>query len=285
MTRTTTFPLYWAAYGPEGTDPLLVLHGGPGAQHDYLLPQMLALAADRECIFYDQRGNGRSQNEDRAPVTWRSHVADLAAVAAELGLHQKLTLVGYSWGALLAMLYAIETARETLSPEPSAMVLIDPAPVSRAFRHAFEEEFATRQRGPRVAALRDELAASGLRESDPETYRHRLFELGVAGYFHDPRAARELTAFRVLARIQQSVWESLGDFDLTAPSQLDLVHVPSLIVHGRQDPIPLESSQAAANSLDARLVVLEQCGHVPYVEQPAALFAAIGDFLDSLPSR
>ena len=40
-TTTTPVPLYWAAYGPEGAPQLLVLHGGPGAHHDYLLPQML----------------------------------------------------------------------------------------------------------------------------------------------------------------------------------------------------------------------------------------------------
>ena len=48
-------------------------------------------------------------------------------------------------------------------------------------------------------------------------------------------------------------------------------------VNGR--PIPLSSSEAVAQSLDAELVVLERCGHVPYVEQPAPLFAAIERFL------
>jgi len=52
-----------------------------------------------------------------------------------------------------------------------------------------------------------------------------------------------------------------------------------LIVHGREDPIPLESSQAAARALGARLVVLDDCGHVPYVEQPQSLFDAVRDFL------
>ena len=54
---------------------------------------------------------------------------------------------------------------------------------------------------------------------------------------------------------------------------------PTLIVHGRQDPIPLASSEECARALGARLVVLDQCGHVPYVEQPDALFEAIEEFL------
>ena len=45
----------------------MVVHGGPGAHHDYLLPQMLALAERYELIFYDQRGGGQSKTEDPLP--------------------------------------------------------------------------------------------------------------------------------------------------------------------------------------------------------------------------
>jgi len=281
-TTTTPVPLYWARYGAAGAPTLLVLHGGPGASHDYLLPQMLRLAdlaGGRELLFYDQRGGGRSQTDDRAPITWRTQVEDLAAVARELAL-DPLHVVGYSWGGLLAMLYAIESTDSSLSTRPSSLVLVDPAPITRAFRHEFEAEFARRQQGPEVLALRDELARSGLRERDPAAYRHRAFELSVAGYFADPRAARELTPFRVTGRVQQSVWESLGDFDLAPDlARLRTLGIPTLVVHGREDPIPLASSQAAARALGTTCVVIEASGHVPYVEQPAQLFGLLRDFL------
>lgn len=291
FTESTAAPLYWCSYGSEGGERLLLLHGGPGAHHDYLLPQMLRLerGADggrRELLFYDQRGGGRSRLDDaarQAPVTWQTHVEDLERIVAELGVDPPL-IVGYSWGALLALLYVRETARGTVSIPPAALVLIDPAPLSRQYRDAFEREFARRQSGPAVQALREELAASGLRDSDPALYRHRAFELSVAGYFADPRAARDLTPFRVTGRVQQSVWESLGDFDLIGDlEQHPIAPIPALVVHGREDPIPLESSQRCARALRAQLVVLNQCGHVPYVEQPDALFPAIERFLS--PSR
>jgi proline iminopeptidase len=77
------------------------------------------------------------------------------------------------------------------------------------------------------------------------------------------------------------VWESLGEFDLVP--HLRAVACPTLIVHGRQDPIPLASSEAAAAAIPgARLAVLEDAGHVPYVEQPEALFAAVLPFLDAV---
>jgi proline iminopeptidase len=244
---------------------------------------MLALAEDHELVFYDQRGGGKSRTDDPAPITWRTHVEDLAAVATELELGP-LELVGYSWGGLLAMLYATEAARSasSVSPAPASLTLIDPAPATREFRDRFEAEFSRRQQSADVQQLRAELAASGLRERDPDAYRHRAFELSVAGYFADPARARDLTPFRVIGRVQQSVWASLGDFDLLP--ELRRLSLPALVVHGRADPIPVESSKAVAEALGARLVVLDDCGHVPYVEQPESLFEAIRAFLNEVSS-
>jgi proline iminopeptidase len=280
FTKTTPVPLYWAAYGREGAPRLLVLHGGPGAHHDYLLPQMLALAEKYELIFYDQRGGGRSKSEDRSPVGWQTHVSDLALVARELA-GEPLSIVGYSWGGLLALLYSVEAFERSpeLGPPPARLVLIEPAPVTRPFRARFESNFSERQASASVQQLREDLAQSGLRERDPDAYRRRAFELSVAGYFADPERVRDLTAFRVTGRVQQQVWESLGDFDLL--QRVEQIECPVLILHGRHDPIPLEASEALSRALpDARLVVLEHSGHVPYVEEPEALFSAIERFLD-----
>jgi proline iminopeptidase len=150
--------------------------------------------------------------------------------------------------------------------------------LTREYRRQFEAEFTRRQQRSEIQELREELAASGLKDKDPAAYRQRAFELGVAGYFSDPRKARDLTPFRVVARVQESVWESLGDFDLI--SSLKGIKIPSLIVHGRDDPIPLASTVEAARALGTNLVVLDECGHVPYVEQPQRLFAALDSFLD-----
>jgi proline iminopeptidase len=275
-TTTTDAPLYWCAYGDAGAPRVLVLHGGPGASHDYLLPQMLRLAEGRELVFYDQRGGGRSRAEPSLPTTWQAHVDDLARVATELRV-DPLVVVGYSWGGLLAMLHAVEAAAGRSAVGPDMMLLIDPAPVARRDRLEFEAEFARRQASPAIQTRRDELVASGLRERDPETYRQRAFELSVAGYFADPSLARDLTPFRVIGRVQQAVWQSLGDYDLVP--HLSAVRCPALVIHGRQDPIPLASSEACARALCARLVVLDRCGHVPYVEQADALFEVAEAFL------
>jgi proline iminopeptidase len=243
---------------------------------------MLHLGDKHDLLFYDQRGGGRSRADARIPITWQTNVEDLGAVVEEFGLHP-LSIVGYSWGAMLGLLYAIEQRANPHLRAPERMALISPGPLTREYRRQFEAEFGRRQQSPDVQRMRDELAASGLREKDPEAHRQRAFELGVAGYFSDPRRAADLTPFRVVGRVQESVWESLGDFDLI--SDLKGIKIPSVIVSGRDDPIPLASSSEAANALGTNLVVLDECGHVPYVEQPQGLFRALDPFLDeSTPS-
>jgi proline iminopeptidase len=276
FTRTAERPLYWCAYGPAGAPRLLVLHGGPGAEHGYLLPQFLDLADEYELLFYDQRGGGRSRSDQIEVITWKTQVRDLERVIGELA-GQAPTIIGYSWGGMLALLYAIEASRGLVSPAPARLLLVDPAPLTRAYRAQFEADFARRQQASEVQRGRAELAASGLRAADPAAYRQRAFELSVAGYFADPQRATDLTPFRVVGRVQQSVWQSLGDFNLL--DDLGAVRCPTLIVHGRQDPIPIASSESAARAMGAEFVPLDACGHVPYVEQRAALFAALRSFL------
>ena len=255
--------------------PVVVLHGGPGAHHDYLLPGFDTLAGERTLIYYDQRGGGRSPAKHAEPVGWREHVADLEALRTLWGL-PRLTLVGYSWGGLLAMLYATEhpTRVERLG-------LVSPAPTWLAAREEFERRFQERNLAPGLQAERQALRQSGLRESDLEAYRRRVFELSVAPYFHHPANARGLTPFRVTARTQQEVWHSLGSYDLR-PS-LRTVRCPAIVLHGDDDPIPLATARATAEALEAPLHVLDDCGHVPYVEAPDEFTDLLTRFLRPSP--
>ncbi len=279
----TANQLYWAAWGPENAPKLLVLHGGPGAHHDYLLPQMLHLAERYNVIFYDQRGGGKSKSDARETITWQTHVADMAAVIQELEI-SPLSIVGYSFGGMLALLYCLESRNNGDMPKVERLALIDPAPLRMDFRKQFEAEFARRQAGMEIRKMREDLAASGLRESDPEAYKQRTFELAVAAYFADPAKARDLTPFRVTGRVQTQVWESLGaDFDVLG--QLEPMGFPTLFVHGRDDPIPVESTIEGAKAMNAELALLDDCGHVPYVEQPAGLFAVLDRFLTATDPR
>jgi proline iminopeptidase len=205
------------------------------------------------------------------PVGWREHVADLEALRALWGI-ERLGLAGYSWGALLAMLYAIEHPDRV-----ERLALVSPAPAWREARERFEREFGRRNLEPALQARRAALRESGLRETDPDAYARRVFELSVAPYFHDPERARDLTAFRVTGRTQQEVWASLGDYDLR-PS-LAALSLPATVLYGESDPIPADSAEAVAGVLGAPLPRLPAAGHVPYVEALPAFTSILDTFL------
>lgn len=250
----------------------MVLHGGPGAHHDYLLPGFDLLAHGRTLVYYDQRGGGRSPVGRDVPVGWREQVDDLEALRDIWGI-DRLDLCGYSWGALLAMLYAV-----TYPARVHSLALVSPAPAAQSERMLYEANLARRSATPELLAARAELQASGLRSRDIPAYNDRLFELAVAGYFHDPTRSSELTPFRITGRTQQEVWDSLGDnFDLRPA--LSRLSVPAIVVHGDDDPIPLATAYATATALNAEIRVMPQCGHVPYVESPERFVAALDPFL------
>ena len=252
--------------------PTVVLHGGPGAHHDYLLPGFDALADGRELIYYDQRGGGRSPVARDVAVGWSEQVADLDALRTAWGL-ERLTLAGYSWGGLLALLYAVSHPGRV-----GRLALISPAPAWRSARDQFEGTFARRNLDPAFQEARRQLRESGLRERDPAAFQQRIFELSVAPYFFDPERARELTPFRVTGRTQQEVWQSLGNFDLR-PRLPELRGIPALVLHGEEDPIPIEAARTAAGLIGAAFHRLPRCGHVPYVEAFEPFRTLVGGFL------
>ena len=194
----------------------------------------------------------------------------------------RLTLCGYSWGGLLAVLYLLEHPDHV-----TQLALVSPASITAAYRHEFERRFAERMNAPQIVAAREALRASGLREHDPAAYQRRAFELSVAGYFRDPADAKHLTPFRVTARTQQEVWKSLGDYDLR-PRLRDLqtrhLTPAAFILHGTYDPIPIEGSRELAAILEADLVELP-VGHCPHVEATEQFVASVSAHLDRHPSE
>jgi len=259
-----------------GDGPIvIVLHGGPGASHDYLLPQYDLLARRRSLLYYDQRGGGQSPVPRDTAVGWGEQVADLEEIRTDLAL-ERVTLCGYSWGGLLAVLYFLEHPERV-----ERLALVSPASITAEYRKQFEAEFARRMKSPEIETEREALGASGLRERDPAAYQRRAFELSVAGYFRDFHDAKNLTAFRVVARTQQAVWDSLGAYDLR-PRLKDVVsRFPSpvsRILHGTYDPLPIAGSRELAALIRADLIELP-VGHCPHVEATGDFVRALDDFL------
>lgn len=255
--------------GPD----VVVLHGGPGAHHDYLLPQYDALASGRRLRYYDQRGGGQSQVDRTIPVGWTQQVRDLHELLDHWSI-ERAVILGYSWGGLLSLLFAVQNPDRV-----DRLALVSPASTNAAGRSAFNQRFAERQQRPEIVKSRQELNASDLKDRDPDAYWQRAFELSVAGYFKDFERVPEMTPFRVTFRTQEEVWQSLGDYDLR--DDLEKVTAPTLVMHGTHDPIPIETARETATMLNADFVEFDDSGHVPHVEESEKFVATLDHFLPS----
>jgi proline iminopeptidase len=268
-------------YG-DGPDTVVVLHGGPGLHAGYLEADLASLAETRTVIFYDQRGGGRSTvptDPSELDATW--YVDDLEHIRMHFGL-QSLVLVGHSWGGLLAGLYA-----QARPDHVRRLLLVDPDPPKRdPFWSAISARFHLNddERG-RLGVLMERWRAAAAR--DPATASCRAYwDLYLRGYFHNPAKQQRMRGDLCTESLQTLLGahrgytrESLGAWDLT--SALPQFGFPTLVIHGRNDPVPLDGSRLWAQSLpNARLLIIEVAGHFPYIEQPEEFFAAADAFLN-----
>ncbi len=269
--------LYYRTIGVG--EPIVIVHGGPGLEHSYLLPGMEALGETYRLLLYDQRGLGRSTGAlDSISISMERYIADLESIRELAGV-ERMNLLAHSWGSLLATMYALE--------HPDRIkTLILMSPVEPGSRYQAEAGANTQaRRSPEDAAAIDSLVRSaGFEQNDPETLG-RVFHHAFRGTFADParaedlvltltertaRQGRDVAALLMTPLANLDLWDSLDD--LTAPV---------LIVHGDRDPIPLAMvEEMVARLPDARLAVLNEVGHFPFIESPGELFGAIQRFLE-----
>ena len=253
--------------GPD----IVVLHGGPGADHTSISTEFDALARGRRLVYYDQRGCGKTRTPRLASLGWMDHTSDLDALLDHWGI-DRANLLGYSWGGLLALLYATQHANRI-----GSLALVSPAPITAKERTEFLSRFALRMEDSWIRQRALDLERSNLRRSDPAAFRRRAFELSIAPYFKDFANASGSKPFLISTRTREAIWRSLGDYDIT--TRLRTIRVPTLVIHGRYDPIPLASARHIANLLDGHLEVFDHSAHVPQQEESERFISALDAFL------
>jgi proline iminopeptidase len=270
--------LFYRKVGP-GKNPIVLLHGGPGSNMNSVWPDLEPLAKRFTVLMYDQRGGGRSQViKDPSKLRYTEHVRDLEALREHFGI-RRMTLVGESWGAGLAALYAAEHPDRV-----GRLLLLGPMPPSRALvsrRFAKTDERVDFSK--RLADFRHGLAAT----SDPVALCRDFFGAYAAALFYDQAAISRRRGspcdtapegVRNYMAVNDATLGSLGDYDLSA--QLRRLRVPALVVEGEQSAPTLESARAWAEALPhARLLLIPKSGHFPQVERPDLFFPAVERFL------
>jgi proline iminopeptidase len=278
--------LYYRFTG-SGPDTVVVLHGGPGFNLEGLRPDLEPLGRHHALLFYDQRGSGRSTLPDTLSLTLDAMVEDLEAVRRAFRI-ERLTLLGHSWGGGLAPMYAVRY------PEHVArMVLVGPiSPRGEPYLIQYDSIQATRRdsAGNRRMAELDSLR--GLSGGSPEICREwaRSFFRGVTGV---PEYAERIKGDYCagspdhLSRLSLVGRRVLESFTTTPNSlvydwrpEVARLYIPTLVIHGTDDPLPLAASEEWVAVLpQARLVAIPGAGHYPHAEMPDLFFPPVEVFL------
>lgn len=272
-------------------DPLVVLHGGPGASHDYLLPGLLPLARTNRLIFVDERGSGRSERlEDVKAYTVEQMVEDVEGLRQALGLG-RINLLGHSYGGVVAQAYALKYQQNL-----AHLVLCSTFSSTRALNEVFRKMKA---RMPAELRERiDRMEAAGLygRGKPFERNRYTSDYMTAAwgeGYFpylyqRSPDPNYDPVANGVMAwDLYREMWGSHGEFvvdgnlvSVEYTDRLATLKVPTLITvgdHDQTDPALAEAMRAKIAG--SKLVVLPQSGHMTFVDQPRLFGEAVDGFL------
>ncbi len=268
---------------PDGPAPLVTLHGGPGATHDYLLT-LTDLAPDRAVVFYDQIGNGRSTHyPERGEEFWTVElfVRELHNLVEGLGIADRHDVLGSSWGGFLAQEYAL-----THPAGLRAAVLADTAASFPDF--VAEANLLRRELPPEVEATLKRHEEAGTTD-DPEYeeacmvfYKRHLCRLDpwpqelvdAFGWIEkDPTVYHTMNGpseFHVVGSIKDwNVKERLGEID-----------VPVLLVSGRYDEAtPTLQETLEAGIPDCEWTLFEESSHVPHIEERERYMPVVGDWL------
>ena len=255
--------------------PLVLMHGGPGLDYQTMLP-LQPLADQFTLVFYDHRCNGHSEGAEVTSMTMENLTADADALRDKLGFDQ-WAVIGHSFGGNVALEYALRYPQSL-----SRLVLMNTGGDQWWVNHNAPELLAKRGfRSDAVQAARrffngqitpGEFFRTYVKFSDAYNYRNSLLEtIGLILAGHTPKFRPEALIFGYSQTLKGwSVMDRLSE-----------IKVPTLVMAGRYDFLfPTEHQVALAAGIpNARLEIIENAGHNPHMEQPAAVQRLIRDFL------
>lgn len=270
-----------------GKLPLLCLHGGPGATHDYLEPLEAVVATGRRVIFYDQLGNGNSDHpHDPAMWTVPLFVEEVGVIRRALGL-ERVHILGQSWGGMLAMEYAL-----TQPPGLASMIVAD-SPASM----------------PQWVA-----EANRLRSELPSEVQQILLKHEKAGTTDDPAYQEAMLVFyrrhvcrldpwpdcvnRAFEKLTQNpevyhtmngpsefhVVGTLKNWDIV--DRLGKIRVPTLVIGGRYDEATPTITETVHRGIPgSEWVIFEDSSHMPHLEETERYIQILDQFLSRVEAQ
>ncbi len=268
----------------QGATPLVVLHGGPGATHDYLSSLAHLAETGRAVVHYDQLGCGRSTHVPERGAEFfdvQLFVDELDALLAHLGIAGRYHVLGQSWGGMLGAEHAIRR------PAGLRSLIISNSPASMEL-WVQEAERLRRDLPEGVRGALDRHEREG-------TLEHPDY-LAAVQVFYDRHVCRvvpnpeEVLASFTALEADPTVYRTMNGPNeffcigtlrtWSVVNEVRAISVPTLLLSGRHDEATPATVQPYFDGIDdVRWEVFEHSSHMPFVEEPEAYRAAVADFL------
>jgi L-proline amide hydrolase len=267
-----------------GKLPLLVLHGGPGASHDYLEPLEVMAQTGRRVIFYDQLGGGNSDHpHDPSLWTVDLFVEELGVVRKALGLNQ-VHLLGQSWGGMLGMEYALT------QPSGLASLIVADSPASIPLWIS-EANRLREQLPPDIQHTLTQHEQQGT--TDSQEYQEAMLVFYRRHVCRvDPMPECVARTFEKMERYPEvyhtmngpsefHVIGTLKTWDIT--DRLPEITVPTLLLSGRYDEAtPLIVETIHRSIPGSEWILFENSSHMPHVEETERYVHALEAFFQRI---
>jgi proline-specific peptidase len=271
----------------SGKLPVLLLHGGPGATHDYLESLEALAGTGRRAIFYDQLGCGQSDlPEDPSLYTVELFVDEVGTVRRELGL-DRIHLFGSSWGGMLAMEYALT------QPAGLASLVLASSPASIPQWVA--------ETGRLRAQLPEDVQETLSRHEEAGTTDSQEYEDACLVFYKrhvcrlDDWPEYVLRSFDFMQRhglvyrtmngpSEFHVTGTMREWDVTG--RLGEIRAPALVVTGEHDEATPAINRTVTEGIPgARSVILPGCSHMAHVEDPEGYIRLLDGFFSEVEAN
>jgi proline iminopeptidase len=271
--------VWWKKVGEGDGLPLLLLHGGPGASHNYLVP-IEALATERPVIFYDQLGCGRSDAPPEAEhYRIERFVEEVDCVRAALGL-DRVALYGHSWGSILAIEYLVTGHGKGVEK----LILAGAIPSVPLFVAGMDRLIRALPDGvgERILVLQETGETETLEFQDllgQFFSRHVIRTVPTPDFERSVASLGASPAYAIMNGPDEiTVTGTIRNWDRRA--ELGVIRVPTLLTTGEYDEVSIDCHEVVRDAIPgAALHVLPDCSHLTMLEAPDEYNALLRSFL------
>ena len=269
--------LHYSVQG-EG-QPILLLSGGPGISSNQLLELSQRLSENYKCILFDQRATGRSHTfpMDSTTINLNQSIKDINLLLQRENI-KKITIIGHSWGAMLAMSYAIKYPGYT-----AKLVVIGPGPLALSEFGVIEDNIFSRANKEEKIFMKQAEDSMAHHSASRELLR-AYSKIYIRFFLFDSMKVDSLAEILKKATqnniMQDLMMRDLSRINYNLKPNISKLQMPFLVICGRQDPVGLFSTISIQElNKKAKISWIEKSGHFPWLEQPDGFYSELLAFL------